>query len=87
MNVINRLVGVVAKPSTIAKICKYKGLHEDTTLSRSPWRCTVNFYMIWIISSRNVLLFFIIHDREVIYLCLFAFNFSGSMLISFFNVL
>jgi len=37
--------------------------------------------MIWTISSRNVPMFFMIDDQEVIYLCLFVENFLGNVLI------
>jgi hypothetical protein len=43
--------------------------------------------VIWIVSSRSVLIFFMIDDRKVIYPCLFRFNFLGNVLVLFFNVL
>jgi len=46
----------------------------------------VNSSVIWIVSLGNVFTFSKIDNQEVIYLCLFAFNFSGNMLILLFNV-
>jgi hypothetical protein len=43
--------------------------------------------VIWIISSRNVLVFSTIDNQNVIYPYLFAFSFSSSMLILLFNML
>jgi hypothetical protein len=43
--------------------------------------------VILIVSLGNVPVFSIINDREVIYPCFFTFNFSGNVLILFFNVL
>ncbi len=42
--------------------------------------------MIWIISLGNVPIFSIINNQEVIYPCLFAFNFLNNLLILFFNM-
>jgi hypothetical protein len=42
--------------------------------------------MIWIISSGSVPIFSMIDDHEVIYPCLFAFNFSSNVLVLPFNV-
>jgi hypothetical protein len=42
--------------------------------------------VIWIVSSGNVLIFFMIENRKVIYPSLFAFNFSSNVLALFFNV-
>jgi hypothetical protein len=43
--------------------------------------------VIWIISSGNVLVFFTLDVRKVIYPCLFAFSFLGNVLVLFFDVL
>jgi hypothetical protein len=43
--------------------------------------------VIWIISSKSVLIFFKIGYWEVTYLCRFAFNFLGSMSVLLLNVL
>ncbi len=86
-SVISPSIGVVTKLSTIAKICKYKRFHEGTILFRWPWRCTAHLGVIRIISSGNVLVFSMINDWEVIYLCLFAFSFLGYTLVLFFSTL
>jgi hypothetical protein len=69
----------------ITKICKYRKLNfmRGTTLFQWPWRCMAHPGMIWIVSSRIVLVFSTISNQEVIYPCLFAFSFSGSMLVFF----
>jgi hypothetical protein len=43
--------------------------------------------VIWIVSSRSVLVFSTINDQKVIYPCLFTFNFLGNVLVLLFNVL
>jgi hypothetical protein len=43
--------------------------------------------MIWIVSSKNVLVFSMIDDQEIIHPCLFVFNFSSNVLTLLFNVL
>jgi hypothetical protein len=43
--------------------------------------------MIWILSSRNVFIFSMIDDYEVIYPYLFTFNFLSSVLVLFSNIL
>jgi hypothetical protein len=57
------------------------------TLLQWPWRCMVHFGVIWIISLGSVPIFSMIGDQEVIYPCLFPFNFVGNVLVLFFNVL
>jgi hypothetical protein len=84
---ISQLINVATKLNVIAKIYKYKkGLMKGTTLFQWPWRCTTCMCVIWIVSSRNVPIFSTINDREVIYPCLFAFNFSNNMLVLLFSV-
>jgi hypothetical protein len=84
---ISQLVNVATKLNVIAKIYKYKkGFMKGTTLFQWPWRCTTCMCVIWIVLSRNVPIFSTIKDREVIYPCLFAFNFSNNMLVLLFNV-
>jgi hypothetical protein len=83
LSVINQLVGVVAEFSAIAKIRKYRGLHEGHHFILMAME--VHLGVIWIISLRNVPIFSTINDHEVIYLCLFAFNFLSNMLVLFFN--
>ncbi len=60
---------------------------RGTILFRWPCRCMAHLGMIWIVSSRGVFVFSTIGDREVIYPCLFTFNFSNNMLVLLFNVL
>jgi hypothetical protein len=61
---------------------------KDTILFRWPWRCMAHLgMMIWIVSLGSVLAFSIIDDQEVIYPCLFAFNFLSNVLVLPFNVL
>ncbi len=64
-----------------------EGFMKGTILFQWPWRCTAHLGVIWIVSSRSVLIFFMIDDRKVIYPCLFRFNFLGNVLVLFFNVL
>jgi hypothetical protein len=42
--------------------------------------------VIWIVSSRNVLVFSTIDDYEVISPCLFVVNFSSNVFVLLFNV-
>ncbi len=60
---------------------------KGITLFWWSWRCMGHLGMIWIISSRSVLVFSTIDNQKVIYLWFFAFDFSSSVLILFFNVL
>jgi hypothetical protein len=60
---------------------------KDVTLFRWLWKCTLHLGVIWIVSSRNVFIFSMIDDQEIIYPCLFAFNFSSNVLVLLFNVL
>jgi hypothetical protein len=87
-NVISRLVNVVTKLSAIAKICKYRGLHEGHhfILMAMEVHGTLGRDMDRFIKE-CVHIFSTIDDQEVIYPFLFAFKFSSSMLILFFNVL
>jgi hypothetical protein len=81
-NVINQPIGVVAKFNAIAKIRKYGRLHEGhhfipmTMEVHDAPRPDMDHFV-----------FFTIDDWEVIYPCLFAFNFSCSMLVLLSNVL
>ncbi len=87
LSVISRSTDVIMELNTIAKICKYRGLHERHHFIPMDMKVhdTLEYDMDRFI--RNVHFFSIIDDREVIYPCLFAFNFLSSMLIFFFNVL
>jgi hypothetical protein len=55
------------------------------TLFQWPWRCMAYLGVIWIVSLESVLIFSIENDQEII--CLLTFNFSGDILILFFNIL
>ncbi len=81
-NVINRPINVVAKLNTIAKIRKYKGFHEGHHFIPMAMELhNTHPSMIWIISLGNVPIFSMVDDWKVIYPCLFAFNFSSSVLV------
>jgi hypothetical protein len=43
--------------------------------------------MIWIVLSRNMLVFFTIDDWEIIYPCFFLFNFLDNILVFFLSML
>jgi hypothetical protein len=80
LSVISRLANTITKLNVIAKICKYKGLHEGhhfismaMEVHGSP-RCNMDHFI-----RECARLFHDIDDREVIYPCLFAFNFSSNM--------
>jgi hypothetical protein len=86
-SVITRLLGVVAELSAIAKVCKYRGLHEGhhfiptaMEVHNTPMRDMYCFIMKCAHLST-------IDDLEVIYPYFFAFNFLSSMLVLPFNVL
>jgi hypothetical protein len=85
-SVISQPISAIIKFNVITKICKYKDI-RGITLFQWPWRCTMHPNEICIVSSRNVLVFFTIDIQEVIYSCLFAFNFSRSKLVLLFNML
>jgi hypothetical protein len=63
-SVISRAISVVVELNTIVKICKYKRLHEG--LHFIMMAMEVHQGMIWIISSRRVLVFSTIDNLEVI---------------------
>ncbi len=70
------------KLNAIVKIRKYKGLHEGHHFILMPME-VMHLGVMWIVSSRSVLVFSTINDREIIYRCLFAFSFSGNVLVFF----
>jgi hypothetical protein len=86
LNVISRPTGVVVELNTITKIYKYRRLHEG--------HCFILMAMEVHDKLRHDMDHFIkecaclstINDREVIYPCLFAFNFAGNMLVLLFNM-
>ncbi len=86
LSVISQLASVIVKLNAIAKICKYRMFHEGhhfismaMDVHDAPEHDMDHFI------KECVRLF---HDRnqEVIYLCLFTFNFSSIMLVLLFNV-
>jgi len=87
LGVISWPTNVVAKLSVIAKIHKYRRLYEGHHFIWWPWRCMVNSGMIWIVSSRSVFAFSKIDNQEIIYICLFTFNFLSNMLVLLVNML
>jgi len=85
-SVINWLTSATTKLNAIAKIPNMKGFKRSTFLFWWTWRCTGHLGVIWIVSLGNVLMFSIIDNQEVIYPCLFTFNFSNNMLVLFSRV-
>jgi hypothetical protein len=59
-SVINQPIGAIVELSAIAKIHKYKGLHDKHHFI--PMAMEVHLDVIWIVSSRNVLIFSMIND-------------------------
>jgi hypothetical protein len=85
-NVISQPLGVITHFSVIAKIHKYRGLYEGHHFVSMVMEMHSAPGCDEIISLGNVCLF-MINNQEVIYPCLFTFNFSSIVLILFFNVL
>jgi len=83
LSVISHPTCVVAKFNAIVKIYRYKGLHEGHHFIPEV---LTHLGMIWIVSSRSVVVFSMIVDREVIYPYFFAFNFSDNVLVLLFSV-
>jgi hypothetical protein len=69
------------------KSTNIESFKRGTILFQWPWKCTTQSGVIWIISSRNMLIFSTIDNQKVIYPCLFAINFSSNMLILLSNML
>jgi hypothetical protein len=82
-NVISWPTSAITELSAIAKICKYKGLKEGHHFIPMAMEVHGTLGVIWITSSWSVFVF----PQEVIYPCLFAFNFSGSVLVLLSSVL
>jgi len=80
---MSKLVGASVKFNAIVKIHKYKGLHEGH--HNIPMAMEVHGALGHDMdySLGSVPIFFAIDNCEVIYLCLFAFNFSSNVLICF----
>jgi len=74
------------KFSTIPNIRKYRGLHERHHFIPMAMEVYGALGHDMDRSSRSVHDFSMIDDRKVIYLCLFAFNFSSNMSILLFNM-
>jgi hypothetical protein len=86
-SVINRPRGAIVELNAIVKIRKYKGLHEGhhfilmaMEVHNTPRHDMDHFI-------KECALFSTIDDQEVIYPCLFAFNFLSNLLVLPFNVL
>jgi hypothetical protein len=86
MSLINQWV-VLRNLTSLLKFASIEGFVKGTTLFWWPWRCTMHPGVIWIISSWNVLVFFMIDYWEIINYCIFAFNFSSNVLVLVFNML
>jgi hypothetical protein len=71
LNVISQLASVATKLNIITKICKYRGFHEGHHFILMAME--VHLGVIWVISSRNVPIFFTINNQKVNYIYLFAF--------------
>ncbi len=72
LSVVSQPTSVVVKLNAIVNIHKSRGLNEQHHFI--PMAMEVHPCVIWIVSLGNVFFFFMIHDREVIYPHLFAFN-------------
>jgi hypothetical protein len=86
-NVISQLASAFAKLNAITKICKYKGVNEGhpfilmaMEVHNTP-KCDMDRFI------RELFVIFTINNQNLIYLYLFAFNFSSNVLILLFNVL
>jgi hypothetical protein len=62
LNVINQLASATVELNIIIKIRKYKGLHQGHHFILMAMECIAHPSVIWIVSSRNVLVFSIIDD-------------------------
>jgi hypothetical protein len=62
----------------LLRFANIEGFVVGTILFEWPWRCMVHLNVIWIVSSRSVLIFSMIDDWNVIYPCLFTFNFYAT---------
>jgi hypothetical protein len=81
------VINVVAKLSAIVKIHKYERSHEEHHFILMAMEVHGKLGVIWIVSSGSVFAFSTIKNQEIIYLCLFAFNFLGNMLVLLFSML
>ncbi len=85
LNVINQPTITIAKPIAIAKIHKYRTFHEGHHFILMAMVVHGTLGVIWIISSRNVLVFSMINDK-IIDPCFFTLNFLNNMLVLLFSV-
>jgi hypothetical protein len=82
-NVISRPTCVAVEFSAIVKIFKYKGFHKGHHFIsmamevHGTLKCDMDCF------KSNVSIFFTIDGQEVIYPCLFTFNFLGNELVFF----
>jgi len=86
LNAIHQPTVTIAELIAIAKICKYKTFHEGHHFILLGMVVHGISGVIWINSSRNVLVFSMINNKKIIDPCLFAFNFSNNMLVLLFSV-
>jgi hypothetical protein len=85
-NVINQPIGATAKLIIVVKIRKYKGFHKvhHFILMALEVHNASQHHMDHFIKECGRLS--MIDDQEVIYPCIFAFNFLGNVLVLLFNV-
>jgi hypothetical protein len=88
-NVINQPIGVTTKLRAIAKIHKYKKLHEGkaSLYSNSHKMCMVHFDMIWIVLPKNLLVFLKIAIKKLFIFVFSHSNFLNNVLVLFFSML
>jgi hypothetical protein len=86
LNAIHQPTVTIAKLIAIAKIHKYKTFHEGHHFILMGMVVHGILGVIWINSSRNVLVFSMKNNKKIIDPCLFAFNFSNNMLVLLFSV-
>jgi hypothetical protein len=86
-SVINWLAVQLWNLMSLLESANIESFKRGTILFQWPWRYTTHSSMIWIVSLGNVLIFFTINDRKVIYPFFFTFNFLNNMLVLFFCVL
>jgi hypothetical protein len=85
ISVINQLASAVVELSTIANICKYRRLHEGHRFNSMAMEVhgALGHDMDHFI--KECVVFSMINNQKVIYLCLFAFSFSSNMLVLLFT--
>jgi hypothetical protein len=83
---MSKLAGASVKFNAIAKIHKYKGLHEGHHFILMAMEVHGALGRDMDCSLGSVPIFFAIDTCKVIYPCLFAFNFSSNVLILFLSM-